>query len=459
MHASNPEGVAAAAEAIREKVLAVDTLVRDQQASLHSLSQSWAGGAAQSAMNRGRRDIQQQNAFRSHLDVLRTAMSSGGRQLSALREQILSTATQAASLGGSVGDDGSVRPSGTGLLITASVAKAYSAVLKKLLTTFDAVDRATASALQSGQSDPTIQAVDFVVGEEPSLSPPNVDVAAEERRRNEIDAFEKVFGHGPRTATDWQTAAALDPHSYDDKYEGVPPSIGVGRIDPVPGQGVVKTGLFIPRDEVFNIPRDDLGDARGFDPDFGPEDTRVSLYIDYENGVVIARQNPSVDDAGNVAVLTPDIRVQQASDGAVRIQYDAKNAFAPPGSDLTGHVVQGDIVVSPGLSGQPATVDGVVGDYPSLEVYQNMPDGTVRTLAQDAADSGNSLGPLTELPFSHEIGNGPAALEPFESYAPQLPGGPRYPGDTVPYVPGQIDPNTPTPLGPADKVPHVVVVR
>jgi hypothetical protein len=54
----------------------------------------------------------------------------------------------------------------------------------------------------------------------------------------------------------------------------------------------------------------------------------------------------------------------------------------------------------------------------------------------DAADSGNPLGPLTELPFSHEIGNGSAAFEPFESYAPQLPGGPRYPGDTVPYVPG-----------------------
>jgi len=460
VQASRPDGVTAAAAAIQHAVTEVQKHIRTQQGLLRSLGQNWAGPASTVAMGRGDRIMQSQIAFRDQLEAVRTALGSGGQQLSALRAQILSLSTQASALGGIVGDDGTVRPSGGGQLMTPTVAKAYSAVLQKMLRAFDSVDQATASAVQQGgRSDSAIRAVDFAVDGDAPQAPPGEDTAAADRRRNEIDAFKEVFGREPASSTDWETAAALDPHSYDEKYNGTPPSIVVGRINPEPGQGIVRTGLFIPRDKVFNIPNDDLGDNRGFDPNFAPEDSRVSLYVDYENGLVIARQNPSVDVEGNVKVATPDVKVQQAPDGAVRIQYDAKNAFAPPGADLSGHVVRGDIVVTPGAGGQPASIDGVVGDYPSLEVYQEMPNGTSHTLAQDPADSGNPYGPLTELPFSHEIGSGSSAFEPFESYAPQLPGGPRYPGDTVPYVPGQIDPNTPTDLGPTDKIPDVVVVR
>ncbi len=66
----------------------------------------------------------------------------------------------------------------------------------------------------------------------------------------------------------------------------------VGRIEPVPGQGIVRMGLYIPAGEVVNFPHNDLGDDRGEDQTFDPERTRVSLYVDYENGLVIARQNP-----------------------------------------------------------------------------------------------------------------------------------------------------------------------
>jgi hypothetical protein len=38
------------------------------------------------------------------------------------------------------------------------------------------------------------------------------------RRKNQIDAFKQVFGREPVSAADWDTAAALDPHSYDPKY-------------------------------------------------------------------------------------------------------------------------------------------------------------------------------------------------------------------------------------------------
>ncbi len=59
-------------------------------------------------------------------------------------------------------------------------------------------------------------------------------------RQNQVDAFHEVFGREPSSATDWQTAAALDPHSYDPDTDGVAPEIKVAKIEPVPGQGVVR---------------------------------------------------------------------------------------------------------------------------------------------------------------------------------------------------------------------------
>jgi hypothetical protein len=462
VRSSNPVGLAEASEAMQRTISALDDLIESRQRTLDQLSLVWSGAASDTAIRRGRRLLREKNNFRDRLHAIQTTLFRGGSQLSALREEILSTTSQATTLGGIVGDDGSVQPTSVAHMLTPTIATAYSTVLRKLLHTFEAVDEATASGLRGGRpgtGESIYQAVDFVVGGGAPEAPPDQDPAAVTRRQNEINAFKQVFGRHPESSTDWKTAAALDPHSYDDKYNDEPPSVVVGRIEPVPGQGIVKSGLFIPRDVVFNVPRDDLGDNRGFDPNFGPEETRVSIYVDYENGLVIARQNPSVDTAGNVRVLTPDIKVQQAPGGAVRIQYEAANGFAPPGAELSGHVVRGDIVVTPGAGSAAASVDGVIGDYPSLEVYQDLPTGQTYTLAQDAADSGNVYGPLTELPFSHEIGEGTAAFAPFESLTPQLPGGPRYPGDAMPYVPGRVDPNTPTELAPADKIPNVVVVR
>ncbi|MGH3542844.1 MAG: hypothetical protein ACRDTO_10810, partial [Mycobacterium sp.] len=97
------------------------------------------------------------------------------------------------------------------------------------------------------------------------------------RRQNQIDAFTRVCGRTPSSAADWDTAATLDPHSYDRKNGGVPPNIVVGRIKPVPGQGVIRTNLFIPGRTVWDPQLDmppvhnNLGDNRGFSPTAGPE--------------------------------------------------------------------------------------------------------------------------------------------------------------------------------------------
>lgn len=59
---------------------------------------------------------------------------------------------------------------------------------------------------------PTIQAVDHSFKRGPATD--------EERRLNQIDAFREVFGRDPVSASDWATAAALDPSTYDSKFQG-----------------------------------------------------------------------------------------------------------------------------------------------------------------------------------------------------------------------------------------------
>lgn len=86
----------------------------------------------------------------------------------------------------------------------------------------------TAPAIARGSG---AQAVDYRTFKQ---APPSPDG---DRRQNEIDAFKQVFGREPTSAADWETAAALDPHSYDPKYKGVGPQIKVVKIRPVPGQG------------------------------------------------------------------------------------------------------------------------------------------------------------------------------------------------------------------------------
>lgn len=454
VRSSDPDRLTAAAHAIRQSVATVDAVISDQEALLRDLGESWSGAAGLGALDRGRSVVAAHQAVRDRLDTTQRVMSRGGGVLAELREQIMAATVQVAKFGGVLSDDGRVTSLGIGRFLSLDTATAYSAVLRNLLATFTAADTAIAAALCGERAGVQLRAEDFPVGIWDTATV--LDII---RRRNETAAFLDVFGRPPNSAVDWQTAAALDPHSYANRYGRKPPSIVVGRIEPVPGQGFIKAGLFIPRGQVFNFPRSDLGDNRGFDPGFAPEDTRVSLYVDYENGLVIARQNPSVDVDGDAAVLTPAVKVQQSAGGAVRIQYEAKNAFAPSGAELFGLVVRGDIVVTPGTGGGPAAVDGVIGDYPSLEIYQSMPDGSSQTLAQDAADSGNVFGPLTELPSSHQIGTDSTAFEPFESHDPRLSGGPLFPEERMPNAHNQTDPNMPTELGPTDKVPNVVVVR
>jgi hypothetical protein len=248
-----------------------------------------------------------------------------------------------------------------------------------------------------------------------------------ERRRASAKAFEDVFGRPPTSAADWTTAEALNPNSYDPLYQGAKPEIRVTRIEPVPGQGVVRVSQYIEQRDVSSFPpgKRDFGNDRLATPNFDPENTKVTTYIDYENGIVVMRQNPSVElndngGPGRVKVGVPEAKVWQTGDGSVRIQYDAGNPFAPgmatdPPWPMENNAVtvNGDLVFTPTADG--VRVDGTRTNYPSMEVYQDLPNGSTRTVIIDPAVVGNSAGPAMNLPFHHELGSGGSAFKPFDT--------------------------------------------
>jgi hypothetical protein len=295
----------------------------------------------------------------------------------------------------------------------------------ELLDRADNADRDLAAAINGAIGVMSAAEVDRELSDETSVAGHGA-ANGEERKDNQRTAFREVFGRDPVSSTDWSTAAALDPHTYDPKFRGTDSQVSVVRINPVPGQGEVRVSQFIEQRDVtsFPPPTRDLGNDRGPDAHFDPEDTKVTTYIDYENGLVVMRQNPSViqnpdGSSGQVKVAAPTGSVKQLADGSVRIRYDAANPFAPgvakdPTGPMAGHTatVNGDLVFTPGADG--VTVNGTRSDYPSLEVYQDRPNSSTHTVLIDPADSGRSLGPAFNLPFHHDIGIGGKAFAPFE---------------------------------------------
>lgn len=284
-------------------------------------------------------------------------------------------------------------------------------------------------------------------------------VSDAEKRMNQRKAFRRVFGRDPTSKSDWTTAAALDSHSYNPMYQGVNADVRVVRIRPVEGQGVVRSSQWIERDSVWSWPpgESDIGNSRGPNMNFDPENTKVTTYIDYDNGLVVMRQNPSTvinpetSGLGETKVGVPTGTVTQTADGAVRVQYDSANPFAPgvahdPDGLMQGHTVtvNGDLVFAPGVDG--VQVNGTRTDYPSMEVYQDMPNGTTRTVLIDHADSGAPWGPAVNLMFHQDVGIGSRAFEPFNAggWNPEydvptpLPGtafGPTWDVPSVPPLP------------------------
>ncbi|MFD4461607.1 hypothetical protein [Nocardia sp. NPDC058480] len=245
-----------------------------------------------------------------------------------------------------------------------------------------------------------------------------------DRMRTSAAAFQQAFGRLPATAVDWTTAEALNPNSYDPKYKGVDPEVRAVKIEPRPGQGVVRTAQYIQERDDLDPSMDNpfsgrnKGDDRTADADFDPEHARVTTYVDYENGIVVMRQNPSVvqeadGSSGHVETGKPTGEVIQAADGSVRVKYEAADPIGMGGPmQQFGWSVNGDLVFTPSSDG--IHIDGTRTNYPWMEAYQTRPDGSDRTIAVDpptGVGTGTSMGPAANLQGHHELGTGGRALD------------------------------------------------
>ncbi len=279
----------------------------------------------------------------------------------------------------------------------------------------------------------------------------------DQKRANQIAAFRAVYHRDPVSENDWRMAEALDPHTYDPKYQGVNANIVAVRFDPVTGAGLYRQNMYIPVDQVNNIAlniNDWLegrlvypmrGDNRGPSADASAEASRVSLYVDMENGILIARQNPTVSvDGRQAGADVPDVRVAQGSDGSLKVHYSAVDPFAPEIAKPVA-TVNGDMTIT--RHGGDVVAGGQVTQYPSTEAYQYRSDGSTTQLV-DRRASTDEWAAATDLP-APTVKVGTVEPTPMSSY-------PAQPTDSSPK---HLPPYYPTVAGPVDNPPKVVVVE
>jgi hypothetical protein len=244
------------------------------------------------------------------------------------------------------------------------------------------------------------------------LFTPGVPASAEHLGQGQsgpnLELFRSVAGHDPATPQDWRTTATLDP-SFGEP--GVQSIVGAAKIAPKAGEGQVYGDAFIQDRAVLGVPphMEHLGDNRGFDPSVGPEKSRVSFMVDYDNGVAIVRQNPTHATDGAAGVHPAQVGVEQDPTGSVRLRLKATNGLISEGFGDLGESVRGDFIVDPngGPHGIPS-VDGKVTQFPSWEAYSSRMGQPPTTVLQRQQNPGGPVGPALNLPLpSVDVGQQP----------------------------------------------------
>lgn len=250
------------------------------------------------------------------------------------------------------------------------------------------------------------------------------------RVRASAAAFKGVYGRDPVTPNDWRMADALNPNSYAPKTHGVPPEIVAGRFTPQPGKGVVRSNMFIPAEKVVNTAKDledirtgryfpnNFGDHRGPDANADVEASRVSVFVDYENGVIVTRQNPTVNvdgQRGGAAAAVPEVHVVQGQGGKMTIDYDTYDAYENPVGKAMGITVNGRVTLDPHADGTVG-IGGNTTIYPSMETYQYREGLPAAQIQWNPANSGSEYGPGTSLSRHHWVGD--ATIDPVR---PDMP--------------------------------------
>jgi hypothetical protein len=374
--------------------------------------ETWGGDAAtaaQTSVGVTRRDL---DAHGAGVSVVANAAKTAADAIEGVQRRLRDLITKAEGMGLEIDPVAStVEITGKANPADAIInAIAVQQELKTILADADAIDDTLANAINMADGDTAIPQI------------PGSPAEVQDRMQAQIEAFKKVYGYPPSSAQDWEKASWLDPENFDPALKGTDSSVVVTKINPVPGQGVVRGSLFIMDGKVVDpfAPNGydpssykslyDYGNNRGFAENFDPRNAKGAFLIDYDKGVVIFRQNPTHDTAGQVKVGTPDVRVTQAGDGTVRMDYNLPNPASMVGpinmAEAAGKPVAGTILVSPGQAGPSAS--GFIGDYPSAEIYADRPGGGTQVLLQDEQDNRTVMGPILELGSYHFVGDLPS---------------------------------------------------
>ncbi|MCX2966305.1 hypothetical protein [Gordonia aquimaris] len=376
-----------------------------------SLFDTWSGRTAEASKDSISETIKDFTAHRDQAATISLAAKQAADDIDSVKAKLAGLRADAEALGLAVQPNGTVDGPTPALWPTWTSAEQSDYLFKKQ----DLQDRLDNLLIEAGRVDDDLAAV--IDGADGDLPVTDVDplnnTSSITRKRNQIEAFRDEFGTEPKTANDWKLAEILDTNTYNPVNRGLDSSVVVKPIDKVPGGGLQRINAFIPRESVNNIPHQNRGDARGFDAGAGPEDSRVSIYVDYDRGVVVMRQNPSVEiPSGAAKVGTPTMGVAQDGD-RVQVTFEAKDPYMPfydqkVGqwvSSTAGTSVRGTLITEP-FDGAAPALEGQVTNYPAWEVYNDSNSGTTTPVYQFMPDPSDPWGPVKHLPGHHEVSVG-----------------------------------------------------
>ena len=154
---SDPESLLTASLGARAAAQRVDAQIDRARTQFVHLAEDWTGTAADAAQKQGRESLDEQTAYRNHLDAVAQPLAAGGAQLIELRANLKKT-VDAAESQWDVADDGGVTPGFwlrwysrvspvQALQIAAKRIEVENAI-KLLLAKFEAADRDTGYQLR-----------------------------------------------------------------------------------------------------------------------------------------------------------------------------------------------------------------------------------------------------------------------------------------------------------------------
>jgi uncharacterized protein YukE len=181
VEASNPDGLIDAAGRIGGTIAQLDTLMAQQRQALADLRANWQGRAATAAIAKAEINLDQQEALRARLQALRSALQTGGSQLSSTRRVLLMLVNSLRATGWQVADDGTCSPPPYLPPVFTGLALAWTAVIKKLLAQYDGIDRSTAAAVTSALGGPVPQMPPGTLGDPRQL--PDKDAVPEDVKK------------------------------------------------------------------------------------------------------------------------------------------------------------------------------------------------------------------------------------------------------------------------------------